>query len=937
MTKEQLLETVLSNLLAFEKSCADTNTSRFVTEFESFFRKHENGVGLKTAIIQATGTSPLESGIVRKYLSSLSGVKLGVAGGKEVLFISVAEVSTALVSPPAESVDPPSAEGTDETSAWIVPTKFAAQYEEAVDYITNHRTWFDDIDAMNEIQRKLDWIGRIAPGRLQSAKDIVEEGVRIADIIKMAGDGNNRHDKETKRRWLDSLEKLNASEPEIEKFENEFSRGQILRNFHFKNGENDSSVSGLPPPDFDIHGRNPFFLKNLISSRQWTVLIDETGDLFDASAIEPGRTAETKRGKMVAVLVPQGSSLPRLDGGEHAADDKKDDVEERLGKLFATHPRCGILGITLEGMPKVSAAAVNYWYEALERCFDLVLRLTPLNGDGRTFFKFLVEARCDPDPVFLDSQNRMVQRTLHSSLCRLARANPSLESRIETSVSVEHKKMPVSDKDFSVWNGYVDSVANAWNGIRDVLKADLKAYGLPGRCLLNGKTQNLTATMDALDAGDPVSAEQWSELLSAQKKDGPESLSAITLKKFAVRVRTDSALWTSLVEETRAHLDSRAVHLKHLSGQVVWLEENKPRGSELPKRLELLWLVIRLGESNHRGFTSSQLESVGVRVDDLRELVLELYEEDAPLCCWAVLHLAVQKTDAFLFADAESLVRTFLEWCAPVRAVTSEEPSDRIAQLLGDPEAERSVRTAVGLENYGKLLSSLGQHAAFLGRPSESFPLFERAIGFFRKLSENGRDNETKTFAYACTALMDDPRSTPDALRQCMERYLGGPLMEKIAVLAVSDDSEFKYQHHILLRYLVSDFATRDERNAYLAHKSEWNTMEDGHPWELIEFYRAILLPEGLERIDRLRQAARIAEAEPGATLRAITAVIHGARLAAGDESASDDLKNVLQELPSLLPALGESRFAALRGQLDPATRLDPLSLARVVLPFNFR
>ena len=105
----------------------------------------------------------------------------------------------------------------------------------------------------------------------------------------------------------------------------------------------------------------------------------------------------------------------------------------------------------------------------------------------------------------------------------------------------------------------------------------------------------------------------------------------------------------------------------------------------------------------------------------------------------------------------------------------------------------------------------------------------------------------------------------------------------------------------------------------------------------MIEFYRALLLPEGPARIDWLRRAAQLAEAEPGATLKAIAAVVHGARLAVGDESAMDDLKRILDELPELLPDLGDDRLAALRGQLDPATRLDPLALAKTVLPFNFR
>lgn len=944
MTKEQLLETVLSNLLAFEKSCADTNTSRFVTEFESFFRKHENGVGLKTAIIQATGASPLESGIVRKYLSSLPGIKLNVAGSKEVLCISVAEVSTALESPPTERGNPPPAETkgeTDDLSDWIVPAEFAKEYEEAVKFIKVHRTWTDNIDIMNEIQRKLNWIKQVVPGRWQSMKDIAEDGKRIAEIIDKAGDRKKRPDMNTQAQWFDELQRVGASEQDLDKFENALTVRQIARSSRV-GGQRKSATPGLAAPDFDVKAPNPFALRNLLPSRNWTVLIDETGKLFDVKAVGTGTVDEPLRGKVVALLVPEGSSLPRLSGGDHATKDTKDDVESRLEKVLSTHPRCGILGVTLEGLPKVHSAAVNYWYTAIERCFDLVLRLTKPASTGKTFFKFLVEARTDAP--LLDSQNRMVERTLHSSLCRFARANPSLDAKIDASVSVELKSKPVDknfiskpvDRDFIAYNGYVDAIANAWNGERDVLKADLKAYGLPGRCLLSGETQNLTATMDALDAGDPVSAEQWSELLSLTRKDGPDSLPAVTLGKFAERVKKDERLWTDLVRDTKLRLDSHDVRLRDLRARIEWLENNKPDGARLPKRLELLWLVVRLANANHHGATEAQLKDAKIDMARFRRLVDELFEEDAPLVSWATLHLAVLATDSFEFAKARRIVRDFLALAAKKQAERGffARIKERLAGIPSDPVLAANP-AVMGLRYHSELISSLGQHAAFEGDNTTAVKLFRQAIEGFARLSEEKlRMKEIgKTRAYLATAAMDAKDVSDDELRQIVRDYLGKDPVEAASKLSSSEDVKDYYCHHILLRYIVSGRAPVEVGTNYLAEKRNWAHVLDGHPWELIEFYRSILVDDPTEKTDLLHRATANCR-DRGLTLQVIGCVILNA-LAPLDSSVIDEYRRNLAEIREGLPSLGAKRLTALEKAAE--SPVDPLKLARTVLPFNFR
>ena len=139
------------------------------------------------------------------------------------------------------------------------------------------------------------------------------------------------------------------------------------------------------------------------------------------------------------------------------------------------------------------------------------------------------------------------------------------------------------------------------------------------------------------------------------------------------------------------------------------------------------------------------------------------------------------------------------------------------------------------------------------------------------------------------------------------------------------------------LRRLVELPADHPARAAYLAEKPRWSQPAVGHPWELIEFYRALLLPAGPERNARLESAYDLALAEGGPTLQVIAAVIQGAAFYDGGDVDRESYGDLVARCAEALPALGEARLAALRGQPDPATRLAPLDLARAVLPFNFR
>jgi len=143
-----------------------------------------------------------------------------------------------------------------------------------------------------------------------------------------------------------------------------------------------------------------------------------------------------------------------------------------------------------------------------------------------------------------------------------------------------------------------------------------------------------------------------------------------------------------------------------------------------------------------------------------------------------------------------------------------------------------------------------------------------------------------------------------------------------------------KYAHAILLRYLVTLPEDEPVRKTYLAHAADWKWSEDGHPWELIAFYRAILLGRTHADYTRwLRRGYDLAKTG-GPTLQLIACVIAAGLLAEGVLGA-DEYNAVVEQVLESLPALDEMRLATLRTQASSV--IPPMEYAKKVLPFNFR
>lgn len=647
--------------------------------------------------------------------------------------------------------------------------------------------------------------------------------------------------------------------------------------------------SDLRTPVFFPGVHHPNSLPYLTASKEWTVLVDETGTDFGAGA--HGKT----EGKMVALFVPSETSLRDLPKAWHAVERDLEGEEGILSVADSIYSSpCGIVGITVSALPGTSVE--NQWMSCVEDILALGFRFLPVKGS--THVTVFVEQR----DVAGREGKILLSKTIEGVLHRLAFAFPEKAAAISATGRV-------IAKDDHPWNGYADLLAYLWGSPTFSFLAD--RFGWKGPCFLDATAAPvLRRAMDSMRTEGKPAANDWTSILSLPGAEDESSLASSFLRALGQEAQSDADVWRTFLDEAVRHLDSKAIDMDLLVRQLRWLKAWEPVDADLPPRTRLVWLVSELAAANHTGRTDLHEAEAFRREFD--ELSARLHREDCPLCAHANLHLAVSYTNAFEFGKARDLLLPMRGWPAE----------------------------GMGLRMEGRLLSSLGQHAAFLGDPVGALPLFDEAIARFRDLSEKSRLEILQTSAYAATASMD--AGTPDADKRLASYLWGGPFSEESLVsearrLAASAKPVEKYSHHILLRRLVELPADHPARAAYLEEKPRWSEPAAGHPWELIEFYRALLLPEGPERSARLESAFDLAMAEGGPTLQVIAAVIAGSIVANADDAARDAYANLVACCAEALPALGEARLAALRGQLDPATRLAPLDLARAVLPFNFR
>ena len=776
--------------------------------------------------------------------------------------------------------------------------------------LLNYRCWTNDVDKTRELEAIISRLKKRESSHLDEARRLLEEGKQIAKLQDRAFRAKNKNEVEE---LVNQAKALKAKPWEIEKIKSQYEKKLKKREM----AKHIISPVRIPSPDYDTDGPNPHFIKNLPTSPEWTIMVDESGKVFSNSIFSQSYRPQEK-GHFVAVLIPKGAELPAI-GPFHSVDAPPQEVANHLNTLFHTPVPCGILGITLDGMAN---APVNYWYNGLERLFDLILRLLPVKEE-EIKLTIYVEARGSSTP-------EMVRRTVDSSLYRLAKADQDLASKIKLDVETICKQ-DTDNSTFNAWNGYVDAVAYSWCCANKDLNSILNDYGLHHACLMEGSSQNLYEIMDDLKGGRLPKPEYWSELISMRGAAVADSLVSNLLSQIGACLSDNLEDWTIFLNHLVAHLDSKAINMRTLGKQISFLKKYQPDDSALPPRLKLLWLTAKLAESNHRGAI------VVEAFDKFNSLIRDLYEEDAPLTCYATLHLAVNYTNAYRFQEAQDVVENYLRLIT--NAIWGKSLPSWIHSvfdtLMAAVHIEPAFPAAIpGLRYFAQLISSHGQHEAFFGRNEEAIKFFCEANRLFARLSDpnEAKKEISQTSAYLLTSLMDLDNPDPKLMASTLKSYFGDNLDAVARSLASTVKSEDKYRLHILLRFILSGKAPDSVKTAVLSQKAMWET-DSGHPWEMIEFYRGLLLDDSVERMQHLKKACELCKGND-ATLHVIEAVILGTILLE-DSSVLPRYKALVEQCANELPSIGTTRIAALRYQ--PQKNLPPFELARIVLPFNFR
>jgi hypothetical protein len=611
-------------------------------------------------------------------------------------------------------------------------------------------------------------------------------------------------------------------------------------------------------------------------SARWLVLVDETGANFHEVGA-PGH-----EGRFVAVVVPEETTLQSLGRDFHASAMRDADLDAHLQHLLDSE--AGILGVTLRDLP---ATPGERWVDGVLELVDWVVLLLPREVGAPV----VVDVRVEQRGSHVSGRNwelaaREIQR-------RHAIREPESVAGLDLRIGTYPKSEPLL--------AYADLVAHTWSARNDVSRLRLSASGLRGTCLMEGSAPALRALWSGFSRHLSLAPEAWAELLSTPGVEDPFAVAGLLSLRLQERTRERPELWQAYLGAALAHMDSKALELPRLGAQLDWLAAAAPETEGLPVVARHAWALARLDAANHRGQVEAEAER------EVHELGERLLDERSPRVCEGDLRRAVLATNRFDFAGA----------------------SAALARWEGVP-----LRIP-GLQMWGRVQSSLGQHLAFEGRLAEARARFESALEAFSRLSDPSlsASEQSQTRTYLAIATMDDPSVSDAEVRDVLEATLG-PFVDAVARLGPSVAARDKYALHLLLRWAVH---RGDEGvDARILRDSARWASGVGHPWPLICLYRGLLMERrgaGHAAREQIRRGMDLAwTAAQGPLIRFIGLVVATVLAARGERDPRIPVE--LARARGTLPAALDRIMRVERELERPGLALDFL---RDALPFNFR
>lgn len=325
-----------------------------------------------------------------------------------------------------------------------------------------------------------------------------------------------------------------------------------------------------------------------------------------------------------------------------------------------------------------------------------------------------------------------------------------------------------------------------------------------------------------------------------------------------------------------------------------------PRTFSNSPRMHLLRMLLEMQRANHNG----DPEAVNLLVADYEVQRQRLLAIDRELCAYADLNLVVHDHDLFRFEDGLSIANSWIK----------------------DP-----LFPALSLVNRGRMVSSRGQSYALLKRYEDADREFSEAISLFKSEAELYKKEIDQTRVYQCFNLLDlEPSRAVDVIETILHSSLQAAGTDPANTLGNP------YHEHLFLKLLWTlrhDLKTTIQD--YLNHSTHWPTIHDCHPYELILFYRTLLIFD--HDCNAAQNLVRSAEAlfermSYGGTIGLIHSYIrvvfkHMQIGIASDAEFNDELNIVKGYLPA-----AKSQVALLRRAWEDSS-IDISS----VLPFNYK
>ena len=635
-----------------------------------------------------------------------------------------------------------------------------------------------------------------------------------------------------------------------------------------------------------IHPNNVRYLK---PSQQWTVVIDETGQVFDERALDIGLNNKDL-GRVIALAIPQRSynDLPKLRQDFHATNASDKQIDQNVQAILNSD--VGVFGFTVKDQ---GLSQKQRWFDAINHLAYWTTLMLPMSSNDLTHLKFQIEQK---EYGVGDAQLKLVQEELES---RLKTLDPVRFEQL-------HITMEFIAKEDSNFNAYIDTIAHTWGSQAQAPKERLKRSQWLGHCLLHPNKEAIERLFLAVNAQKPMEPADWYDICTFVANEPKTSVLNSQLDTLAQSAQNDVPLWQTYMDYVADRLRTKRYDLKALNATLDWLERAQPEGKAFGA-LETLYLKsAKLAHLNHEGKVDYAL------VSEVFTLADQLKDENAQECAQVILRVATMTTNNFEFSAAQAQLEKWIGYDIAIP----------------------------GLLNHAKLHSALGQLHAFQGQSEKAIAYFDKAIALFKTLSnpEAAQRDIAQTSVYKLIAQMDSTQAWAQSFEAWQNKQA-----KNTKQLARSGHNERYTQHTLLRGFICNPETFQSQIQEYLSIHNEWQADQD-HPWPWINAYRGWLcvLNGQADRAQPLFTEAVNACTNPdnGITIRWIGAVICALAKRLNLElkhlntnPLSDDYLAPLAQESAQLP------MASLRDwseQSDTAAHQENLKMLKTLVPFNF-